>query len=356
MRNNFRKITALAIAAATAFSTCAYANTAADRAPSDEIRSEEPTPLIDEEGALDIAVSDAAVDASLIIEVKTELKTKKDILCYKVKFETENTEYSYLINALDGSVIEKEVEEEEPKEEKPEKDKSDKDKPDKDNAHEETTLITEADALDIAVSDAAVDASLIDEVETDLKKNDGKPYYKVEFETENAEYTYLIDALDGSVIEKEVKEEEHHESPYISKDSAIDIAASDAALDISDIRIQKITLIDKESSPAYKLNIYAGRTKYTYVISAADGTICDKIITEREIEQDYVRGDADGNGRVTSADSAQVMQKVLDDRYKTFAEQEDSRDYIDILDLDDNNIITAADSAAILQACLSLNN
>ena len=63
-------------------------------------------------------------------------------------------------------------------------------------------------------------------------------------------------------------------------------------------------------------------------------------------------GDADISGVLTAADSAMVLQKVLNDSFKMSVEDV-KKDYMSVVDADQNKVLTAADSTVILQKVLN---
>lgn len=206
--------------------------------------------LIDEQTAEEFAFLDAGIESDNISEIYTRLEHKHGQYEYDIKFDINNTEYSYEIRAQDGSVISKEIEYENTDDDKKKLQTTDQFDQRTQTDSQETNE-TPAEAYDqlepenldqtaagtptkpeetstqpgpehtpaqgliknhISIEQAkktALDHAGLSENEVKfssakLEKNDGKYEYDIEFYKENIEYEYEIDAVTGEIIESEV--------------------------------------------------------------------------------------------------------------------------------------------------------
>ena len=130
--------------------------------------------------ALEIALNHAKLSIDQVNNISAELedgKTKH----YDVEFESTSLEYSYEIDANDGSILKVRTE------------KADVE-----------VAISEDEALQIALNNAGLSSSAVKNIDVDLDDND--QFYDVSFETDDTEYIYKIDASTGAIlsVEKEV--------------------------------------------------------------------------------------------------------------------------------------------------------
>jgi len=66
-----------------------------------------------------------------------------------------------------------------------------------------------------------------------------------------------------------------------------------------------------------------------------------------------IYGDANNDGKITVADAAEVLQKVLNSGYQTQVDKDNPENMKNILDVTADNMITAADAASILNKALN---
>lgn len=74
--------------------------------------------------------------------------------------------------------------------------------------------------------------------------------------------------------------------------------------------------------------------------------------TLKEYDRSWIHGDADGDGGITAADAAIVIQKVLAYDFKTPIEDK-TDDYMKVLDVDGSGDLTSNDGAYIMQKALN---
>lgn len=143
-----------------------------------------------------IAISDAGVNASQAKFTKIKLEKENGIYEYEIEFFANSKEYDYSINAVNGAILEKDV----------------------DSVREPTTaakvsttaapkptsgLISINQAKEIALSHAGLGENEVVFKKVKLEKDDGIYEYEVEFQKGFFEYEYSINAKSGEIIDFE---------------------------------------------------------------------------------------------------------------------------------------------------------
>ena len=146
---------------------------------------------ISESAAKKAAINHAGVKNSDAKFVKVELDNDDGKKVYEVDFKALGFEYDYEVDALSGAVL-----------------KSDKEKDDDYVAPVESEPVAEkeiskADAKKAALNHAGVKQADAYDLSVEYDNDDGKKVYEVEFKSGSYEYSYEINALDGSVISHE---------------------------------------------------------------------------------------------------------------------------------------------------------
>ena len=205
------------------------------------------TDFISLEEAKQIALKDAGLDeaAQKIVFTREELSRNQGKPCYILEFYTAKKQYSYKVDAKDGSIM------------------------------EAYHFILLADAKKIALDDAGVSEKVTFTEETLVAGGIKTPYYRLVFADAKTQWTYRIDAVLGTVLEKQQKE--IVTTDFISLDEAKKIALKDAGLDEA---TQKIVFTREELSrnsgkPCYILEFYTAKKQYSYKVDAKDGSIME---------------------------------------------------------------------------------
>ena len=205
------------------------------------------TDLISLEEAKRIALKDAKLDelTQKIVFTKEELSRDSGKPCYILEFYTAKKQYSYKVDAKNGSII------------------------------EAYHFILLADAKKIALDDAGVDAKVVFTTEELVAGGIKTPYYRLVFADAKTQWTYRIDAVLGLVLEKQQKE--IVTTDFISLEEAKKIALKDAGLDGS---AQKIVFTREElnrnsGKPCYILEFYTAKKQYSYKVDAKNGSIIE---------------------------------------------------------------------------------
>ena len=202
------------------------------------------------EKAKQIALEDAGLDetAQKIVFTREELSRNSGKPCYILEFYTAKKQYSYKVDAKDGSII------------------------------EAYHFILLADAKKIALDDAGVSEKVIFTEETLVAGGIKSPYYYFAFESDSARWTYKIDAVLGVIMDKTCDKIIPLAPEFIDLEKAKQIALEDAGLDET---AQKIVFTREELSrnqgkPCYILEFYTDKCAYSYKVDAVSGEIIGK--------------------------------------------------------------------------------
>ena len=208
------------------------------------------TDFISLEEAKKIALKDAGLNEATqkIVFTKEVLSRNSGKPCYILEFYTAKKQYSYKVDAKDGSII------------------------------EAYHFILLADAKKIALDDAGVNVKVVFTTEELVAGGIKTPYYRFVFADTKTQWTYRIDAVLGTVLEKQQKE--IVTTDFISLEEAKEIALKDAGLDES---TQKIVFTREElnrnqGKPCYILEFYTAECAYSYKVDAVSGEIIGKKI------------------------------------------------------------------------------
>ena len=201
------------------------------------------------EEAKKIALKDAGLDEATqkIVFTREELNRNSGKPCYILEFYTAKKQYSYKVDAKDGSII------------------------------EAYHFILLADAKKIALDDAGVSEKVIFTEETLVAGGIKSPYYYFAFESASARWTYKIDAVLGVIMDKTCDKIIPPATEFIGLEKAKQIALEDAGLDEA---TQKIVFTREELSrnsgkPCYILEFYTAKKQYSYKVDAKDGSIME---------------------------------------------------------------------------------
>ena len=205
------------------------------------------TDFISLEEAKEIALKDAGLNESTqkIVFTREELNRNQGKPCYILEFYTAKKQYSYKVDAKNGSIM------------------------------EAYHFILLADAKKIALDDAGVSEKVTFTEETLVAGGIKTPYYRFVFADTKTQWTYRIDAVLGTVLEKQQKE--IVTTDFISLEEAKEIALKDAGLNES---TQKIVFTREElnrnqGKPCYILEFYTAKKQYSYKVDAKNGSIME---------------------------------------------------------------------------------
>ena len=199
------------------------------------------------EEAKKIALKDAGLDEATqkIVFTREELSRNSGKPCYILEFYTAKKQYSYKVDAKDGSIM------------------------------EAYHFILLKDAKKIALEDAGVNVKVVFTTEELVAGGIKTPYYRFVFADAKTQWTYRIDAVLGTVLEKQQKE--IVTTDFISLEEAKEIALKDAGLNEA---TQKIVFTREElnrnsGKPCYILEFYTAKKQYSYKVDAKNGSIIE---------------------------------------------------------------------------------
>ena len=245
--------------------------------------------IITLEEAREIALKDAKLDktAQKIVFTREELIQLLNKPCYVFEFYTGTNQYYYQIDARSGNIISAEK------------------------------FITLAEAKKIAVDDAGCQ-NRVTFIEESLTAGGIKtPYYRLVFADNRTRWTYRIDAVLGTVLEKQQKE--IVATDFISLEEAKEIALKDAGLDneAQKIVFTKVELSRNQGKPCYILEFYTGTNQYYYQIDAKNGNIiiAEKFITLAEAKKIAIN-DAQCPNKVTFTEESLVAGGIKTPYYR----------------------------------------
>ena len=202
------------------------------------------------EEAKEIALKDAGLNEATqkIVFTREELSRNSGKPCYILEFYTAKKQYSYKVDAKNGSII------------------------------EAYHFILLADAKKIALDDAGVNVKVVFTTEDLVAGGIKSPYYYFVFESDSARWTYKIDAVLGVIMDKTCDKIIPLAPEFIGLEKAKQIALEDAGLDEA---AQKIVFTREELSrnsgkPCYILEFYTAEKQYSYKVDAVSGEILGK--------------------------------------------------------------------------------
>ena len=144
-----------------------------------------------------------------------------------------------------------------------------------------------ADAKKIALDDAGVNVKVVFTTEELVAGGIKSPYYYFVFESDSARWTYKIDAVLGVIMDKTCDKIIPLAPEFIGLEKAKQIALEDAGLDEA---TQKIVFTREELSrnqgkPCYILEFYTDKCAYSYKVDAVSGDILEKNVEWRSLQE-----------------------------------------------------------------------
>ena len=210
--------------------------------------------LISLQKARDIALNDAEIaDESEVTFTKEELNRSTDRPCWILEFYTEKYQYFYKIDAETGEIV------------------------------FSTRYISMAKAKTIALQDAEFSDSdkVVFTVEKLVDGGIKTPYYLFVFNNGRTQWTYRIDATDGSVMYR------NEEVLMISLDQAKEIALADAEIPEGvEVVFTKEVLSRNSGRPCWILEFYTEKYQFSYKVDAKTGEV---IFSRRYIYMERAR-------------------------------------------------------------------
>ena len=246
------------------------------------LEKSEVTLLISLQKARKIALNDAGItDENEATFTKEELNRSTDRPCWILEFYTEKYQYSYKIDAKTGEIV------------------------------FSTRYISMAKARTIALSDAELSDSnkVVFTVEKLVDGGIKTPYYLFVFNNGFTQWTYRIDATDGSVMYR------NEEVLMVSLDKAKEIALADAVPEGVEVVFTKEILSRNSGRPCWILEFYTEKYQYTYKVDAKTGEV---IFSRRYIYIERAREIALKDAGIEYVDRVEfTVEELVDGGIKT---------------------------------------
>ena len=247
------------------------------------LEKSEVTLLISLRKAREIALNDAGItDENEATFTKEELNRSTDRPCWILEFYTEKYQYSYKIDAKTGEIV------------------------------FSTRYISMAKAKTIALSDADFSDSnkVVFTVEELVDGGIKTPYYLFVFNNGFTQWTYRIDATDGSVMYR------NKEVLMVSLDKAKEIALADAEIPKGvEVVFTKEILSRNSGRPCWILEFYTEKYQYSYKVDAKTGEV---IFSRRYIYIERAREIALKDAEIKDAEKVEfTAEELVDGGIKT---------------------------------------
>ena len=247
------------------------------------LEKSEVTLLISLRKAREIALSDAGItDENEATFTKEELNRSTDRPCWILEFYTEKYQYSYKIDAKTGEIV------------------------------FSTRYISMAKAKTIALSDAEFSDSnkVVFTVEELVDGGIKTPYYLFVFNNGFTQWTYRIDATDGSVMYR------NKEVLMVSMDKAKEIALADAEIPKGvEVVFTKEILSRNSGRPCWILEFYTEKHQFSYKVDAKTGEV---IFSRRYIYIERAREIALNDAEIEDVDRVEfTVEELVDGGIKT---------------------------------------
>ena len=247
------------------------------------LEKSEVTLLISLRKAREIALNDAGItDENEATFTKEELNRSTDRPCWILEFYTEKYQYSYKIDAKTGEIVFC------------------------------TRYISMAKARTIALSDAEFSDSnkVVFTVEKLVDGGIKTPYYLFVFNNGFTQWTYRIDATDGSVMYR------NEEVLMVSLDKAKEIALADAEIPKGvEVVFTKEELSRNSGRPCWILEFYTEKYQFSYKVDAKTGEV---IFSRRYIYIERAREIALKDAGIEGVDRVEfTVEELVDGGIKT---------------------------------------
>lgn len=250
---------------------------------SQEPRTVQTASYLSKDEALEKAFEHAEVARDEVEVEEVEFDKDDGVPHYEIEFEKQQTEYEYDIHAESGKILDYEIDEQESQEQR---------------NKEKGEFITESEALETAIAHAAVTAESVKLEELELSKDDGHVYYEIEFESQNVEYEYDIDAVTADVWEYDVDDYDNHNddaqnidqeiknktnsksakqpaSEQLTMEEARDIALAHAGVSLDTVSIDDAELDEDDGRLVWEFEFDSENLEIEAEIDAYSGAVID---------------------------------------------------------------------------------
>lgn len=233
---------------------------------------------IDRTTAEDLALHAAGVAREQATMLTAERENERGTVVYDVEFRSGGLEYEYWIDENTGGFLRRAWE-------------FDFEKLLELAARQDASagVLSESDALSLALADAGVAEDAATLVETTLDSEDGLRLYEICFFTEAVEYEYDLDAVTGEVCglkveyfeESESLPEQKVEGQALTRSEARDLALDNAGVSAEQATFTKSKLDYEDGVLVYEIEFVTDQSAYEYEIDAATGEILERSVETR---------------------------------------------------------------------------
>ena len=233
---------------------------------------------IDRTTAEDLALHAAGVAREQATMLSAERENERGTVVYDVEFRSGGLEYEYWIDENTGGFLRRAWE-------------FDFEKLLELAARQDASagVLSESDALSLALADAGVAEDAATLVETTLDSEDGLRLYEICFFTEAVEYEYDLDAVTGEVCglkveyfeESESLPERKAEGQALTRSEARDLALDNAGVSAEQATFTKSKLDYEDGVLVYEIEFVTDQSAYEYEIDAATGEILERSVETR---------------------------------------------------------------------------
>lgn len=144
-----------------------------------------------------------------------------------------------------------------------------------------TAQLTRDEAIAIALKDAGLQKDQVYDLNAELDTDNGILHYDVDFEKDNEDYDYEIDAATGEILKKEMPKDNTKKSSassssnkkQLTKTAARDIALKHAGFSVSQVQELEVELDRDDGTLHYDVDFEKDGYDYDYEIDATTGNI-----------------------------------------------------------------------------------
>ena len=274
-------ITFLALLLVVALSACGESATVQSN-PTAAATQHAENQTVTKEQAIEIALQEAGLSQEAAGKVTAELDKEKNETVWEVEIETQEKEYSYAVNAANGTVTEKEIETEKKPTVPPTQETVPATSPSAPATEPAAQPVTKERAVEIALQAAGLTKEEVFDLEAELDQERNGLFWEVSFETKQKEYDYEIHAYDGTVVKAETEKEENRPEVQptepsvqakLTKEQAVEIALNAAGLTRADVSELEAELDEERNISVWEVSFETGQTEYSYEINANDGKL-----------------------------------------------------------------------------------
>nr|WP_019786168.1 PepSY domain-containing protein [Streptococcus sobrinus] len=137
-------------------------------------------------------MNNAGLAENQVSELKVDKDQQDDSPIYKINFKCGETGYSYHISAVNGSILEIDNDT---------NSSSNSGSNSSSDQNKQQATFTNEEAKQIALNNAGLAENQVSELKVDKDQQDDSPIYKINFKYGECGYSYVVSAVNGSILE-----------------------------------------------------------------------------------------------------------------------------------------------------------